>query len=52
LNSAAPSTGFAAGKGICADAPTTIDAALQNARPMTSVARRFRMTVTVGADRA
>jgi hypothetical protein len=52
LNSAAPFTGFASGKDICAGATATIDVALQNARLMTSVARRFCMTVTVGADRA
>jgi hypothetical protein len=52
LNSAAPSAGFAAGKGICAEATPTIDTALQNASAMTSAARRCLMDISVGADRA
>jgi hypothetical protein len=52
LKSAAPSGGFVAGEGICAEAASTVDIALQNPSPMTNIARRFLMDHTVGANRA
>jgi hypothetical protein len=52
LKSAAASGDFAAGKDICAEAASTVDIGLQNPRPMTSIARRFLMDITVGANRA
>jgi hypothetical protein len=51
LNNAAPSDDLADGSSICAAATSTVDIALQNPSPMMSIARRFLMDVTVGANR-
>jgi hypothetical protein len=51
LNNAAPSDDLADGSSICAEATSTVDIALQNPSPMMSIARRFLMDVTVGANR-
>jgi hypothetical protein len=48
---AAPSDDLADGSSIRAEATATVDTALQNPSPMTSIARRFLMDVTVGANR-
>src|ERR1700676_3674895 len=50
LKSAAPSGDFVAGKDICAEAASTVDIALQNPSPMTSIARGFLMDITIGAE--
>jgi hypothetical protein len=42
---------LADGSGICAEAASTVDTALQNPSPVTRIARRFLMDVTVGANR-
>jgi hypothetical protein len=52
LKSAAPSTGFAAGKDICADATPAFDVALQKTNPMASIRRRVLMDMTIGANGA
>jgi hypothetical protein len=40
------------GKVISAEAATTVDIALQNPSPITSIARCFLMDITVGSNRA
>jgi hypothetical protein len=52
LKSAAPSGDFAAGKDSWAKTASAVDIALQNPSPMTSIARRFFIDITVDANRA
>jgi hypothetical protein len=42
---------FDPGKDICAEAASTAAIVPQNSSPMTSIARRFLMDITVGANR-
>src|ERR1700751_642287 len=48
LNSVAPSGGFAAGNGICADAAPNADIALQNPRLVASIERFVLMQPSLG----